>query len=132
MRTSIISFVFVFCCLVLRAQEMQHKTLHELGWDVINFKIPALTELDTGHVNYLITLNRKGEVEQLEIMSNSFAEKAEKLWQESISRSSFIRRNSAAGAVGYKGSFKIDREYCHDEPVGTKEQIDLFTPPPKN
>jgi hypothetical protein len=126
MRTSIAAALLIFLALPVQSQTGGYKTLGELGWNMTNFSMPdQLTEIDTGYVDYLVTLSRKGKVTRLKILRSSFGDETEKLWRQSIIKSSFTPRDGREPRK-YKGTLSIERAYCSSEPNATEKQIDTF------
>lgn len=111
----------------LAAQDLHYPPIDALGWKMTAFTVPdQLTELDTGTVNYLVTLDHKGQVTSLKILNNTFDANAEKLWRAAIKKSGFTRTvRSDSGKKKYRGTMLITRAHCN-QPVGTADQLQLF------
>jgi hypothetical protein len=127
MKTALLAFLFLQCAGSIIAQNSQHEQIGKLEWDIKDFTpINNLTELDTGSVNYILTLNRAGKIKRIEILSNTFATNIEQQWRNYLKKSTFTKSpETELSKVKYKGTFLISRARCNN-PVGTVEQIQLF------
>jgi hypothetical protein len=87
-----------------------YESLDKLGWKLINFEQPEkITELDSGRITYLITLNKNGYVKEVEIISNTFRESAEKDWIKIVERFTFEQQNPPEQPRRkYKGTLLIE------------------------
>jgi len=81
-----------------------------------DFSLPdRLTDVDTGSVSYLLTLNHAGKIKHIEILNNSFNTTTEKLFRQAVRKSIFTRRrDSSALEIAHKGTLLITRDPCND------------------
>lgn len=97
------------------AQTTQYQPLNDLGWEIIDFQLPGgLTELDTGKVNYLVTISGKGKVRDVKVLETTLPRHGEKIFRAAVGRSLF--RNTGAGAPPgktIKGTVSMARAWCH-------------------
>ena len=123
MKRPIITFLLILIHFGLIGQSHKYEPIDKLGWEMTNFSIPdKLTEMDTGNVNYLLTINDKGKVKNVEVLSNTFDLKMEKLWRRMIKKLEFTRTDDNASLKKkYKGTLLITREPCN-KPVENAPQ----------
>lgn len=114
------------------SQSKSHKTLDELGWEMVNLSIPEkLTDLDTGTVTYLVKINDAGTVLRMKTLENTFDASVERLWRRAVMNSTF-RNTAVTTPMGKRitGTTSITREYCNPptpaEPLSPKGQTGLF------
>ncbi len=114
----------------ISAQRAQYQRLDQLGWEFIDFQVPDhLTELDTGKVNYLVTVNGKGKVRDVKLLQNTLPRHAEKMFRALVGKSLFRNTGgSVAANKKVKGTLLITRSRCN-QPVATGGQIKIFEKP---
>lgn len=117
------------------SQGNEYKSLDELGWQMADFSIPeGMTDLDTGAVTYLVTINDTGNVLRVRILGTTCNPQAEKKWRRTLKDCSFI--NAAVTRPTGKriaGTMTINRRHCNTLPEGNTlspaEQTDVFRDP---
>lgn len=111
------------------AQSIEYQSLDDLGWEIIDFQFPGdLTELDTGKVNYLVTISDEGKVRDVNVLETTMPRRAEKIFRAIVGRSLF-RNTGARVAPGetIKGTVFLERVWCHPD-AGTAPG-DIFDKP---
>lgn len=137
MKTTLITTLLLFMQWGAIAQNREYKPLDSLGWEMINLNIAGgLNELDTGAVTYLVTINNKGKTLKLKQLDNSFRNETEKLLRRAVTSSSFKKTEGLhSGQKKVTGTVTITIDLCHNlggqQPVSTKEQIEMFRDPQK-
>jgi len=123
-------FFFVYSTAV--GQSLKYQPLNELGWEMANFTIPdGLTELDTGAVTFLLTINGSGDILSVQTLADTFSAGTRKLWKRSIKSATFKKADiSAPTGRRVVGMVTISRDYCKtnssDSTISPDEQVHLF------
>lgn len=94
------------------------ESIDKLGWEATNVSMPEkLTDADIGEVTYLLTLNKKGKVKNINALKNTFTRETEKRWRETVRDIKFSRATETEGVKPqYRGTFFISRERCNKPP----------------
>ena len=129
MKIFLVILASVFLPPGVAAQDSYHPPLEEAGWEMRDFTVPdQLTELDTGAVQYLVTLNGQGKVTHLKVLSNTFDAAAEKQWRRALKQCAFTNTSGLEQPKKrIRGTTMITRNYC-SQPVGTPDQLRIFQP----
>jgi hypothetical protein len=121
MKNKLIIFFLTIISNVALGQNknMDYETIDKAGWTMTNFSEPTnLTETDSGEVKYLLTLNKKGIVKNIEVLANTFGKEAETKWRREVKKAIFLRQKTD-GQINYKGTLLIERERCNKSEVET-------------
>lgn len=113
MKKKLIIFFLILSNVSLgQNKNIDYEPIDKAGWAMTNFFEPVdLTETDTGEVKYLLTLNKKGQVKNIEVLTNTFSKEAETKWRNEVKKTIFLRQKTG-GQINYKGALVIERERC--------------------
>lgn len=118
MKNTLVIFLLTTISNVVLGQNknMDYEPIDKAGWTMTNFSEPAnLTEIDIGEIKYLLTLNKKGHVKNIKVLTNSFSKEAETKWRSEVKKTIFLRQKTD-GQINYKGTLLIERERCSTVP----------------
>jgi hypothetical protein len=94
-------------------KNIDYVPIDKAGWTMTNFSEPDnLIETDSGEVKYLLTLNKKGRVKNIKILTNTFSNVAETKWRGEVKKTIFLRQSTDRDTK-YKGTLLIERERCN-------------------
>jgi hypothetical protein len=123
MKSTLVIFVLTSISTIALAQNknMDFEPIDKAGWTMTNFSQPEnLTETDIGEVKYLLTLNKKGHVKNIEVLTNTFNREAERKWRAQVKKTMFSREKTDSHTK-YTGTLLIARERCE------KSELELLT-----
>lgn len=117
MKTFLISIGLSFIFTHALSQEADYPSLDEAGWYIINLEEPqGLKDTDVGAVNYLITLNEKGKIKSIRILTSTFTNRAERSWRKKILSAEFIKIKDIKTPGGkIRGTLLITRDTCNKD-----------------
>lgn len=117
MKNIIILILTVIPTLLIgQSKNYNFEPIDKLGWMMTNFSEPEnITELDSGQVKYLLTLNKKGQVKKVEVLSSTFRTESETAWRKEIKKLIFTRQKPQQGQLEYKGTLFIESRHCNSK-----------------
>lgn len=88
--------------------------MDELGWQIVELQEPSdLKDSDVGEIHYLITVTEDGRVRSIQVLSNSFSSRTERLWRRKLAKARFVMlKEKVPGKSRYTGTMVINREMC--------------------
>jgi|GEM_PF-3075525 len=90
-----------------------YEPIDKIGWELPEISVPkSFTPLDSGTVNYLLSITKSGKIKGVRIISNTFSKEAESKLRAEVKGMSLTKREVK---VGYKGTFQISLVTCLDD-----------------